>query len=298
MSYENTHLWAADTIRAQIRNQALHNVISKALDYYYLGAVFPDTCSYSNDPEIRKISDLLHGETGIPANKVVFDVLDRVIQIRDENNFAFVSGYLTHMALDIAFHPLVVYLSGYLPQQTPEQASKSSYLHWHYETFIDKHFNNTFYLDQIIKPDIVQDLIIPSVLGVPEEAVADALQRQISYFRRVNSRFFYWIYRIAVGIGFIDKKYIGGFYANLDFEQTELPQEIQYRDLFSGEKRETTLDDLMNQGLATGAEMILAAYDFYNGKISRQICENAIVGNSLDTGQGERTKAEIKFSIG
>ncbi len=298
MAYENTHLWAADKIRAQLGNQALENLISKRSDFYHLGAVFPDTCSYSRNPEIRNISDFLHGETGIPTNKVVFDVLERVIRTRDDSNFVFICGYLTHMALDIVFHPLVVYFSGYLPQQSPTRASNSSYLHWHYETFIDKHFNNRFYLERTINPDIVRDLLIPSVLDVPEEAVMAALKRQISFFRRVNSRFFYWVYRMATGAGFVDRKYIGGFYANLDFDRTALPRKIQYRDLFSGEKRETTLDNLMDRSLSMGTDMILAAYDYYTGKISRQACENAIAGHDLDTGRSGKTKADINFSIG
>jgi len=297
MAYENTHLWAADKIRAQLGNQALDNLLSKGSDFYHLGAVFPDTCSYSRDPEIRNISDFLHGETGIPTNKVVFDILDRVIRTRDDSNFDFICGYLTHMALDIVFHPLVVYFSGYLPQQNPARASNSSYLHWHYETFIDKHFNNGFYLDRTIKPDIVRDLLILSVLDVPEEAVMASLKRQISYFRRVNSRFYYWIYRLAIPLGFIDKKYIGGFYAHLDCDRTGLPEKIHYRDLFSGEEKETTLDSLMNRSLSMGKDMLSAAYDYYCGKIDREMCKNTIVGHGLDTGQSGKTKADIRFSI-
>jgi hypothetical protein len=297
MAYENTHLWAADTIRAQFRNQALGEIISKGIDYFYLGSVFPDTCSYSRDRGIRKISDRLHGETGIASNEVVFDVLDRIIQAPDENNFAFICGYLTHMAIDIVFHPMVVYISGYLPRQNSKRASHSSYLHWLYETFIDKHFNNRFYLDQMIKPAIVRNLIILSVLNVPEQAAEAALHRQISYFRRVNSRFYYWVYRLAIHLRFIDKKYIGGFYAHLNYDRTGLPEKIHFRDLFSGEEKEATLDSLMNRSLSMGKDMLSAAYDYYCGKIDRETCKNTIVGHNLDTGQSGRTKADIRFAM-
>jgi len=185
--------------------------------------------------------------------------LNRVIWTQDDKTFSFVCGYLTHMALEIVFHPLVVYVSGFLPRQDFDQASNSSYLHWHYETFSDKHFNNGFFLGQIIKPNIVQDLVIPSVLDVSEAAVLAVLKRQVSFFSRVNSRFFYWVYRIAIAAGFVDRKYIGGFYANLDFDRSELPRQIQYRDLFSGEEKVTSLNDLMDRSLSMGTEMILEA---------------------------------------
>ena len=71
MSYENTHLWAADAVKEQITNDALRELVNSSIDYYYFGAVFPDTLSYSHDRKIRDISNFLHGETGIPPNGVV-----------------------------------------------------------------------------------------------------------------------------------------------------------------------------------------------------------------------------------
>ena len=57
MTYENTHLWAADAVKAQIIIDALNELINNNIDYYYFGAVFPDTFSYSQDKKISDISE-------------------------------------------------------------------------------------------------------------------------------------------------------------------------------------------------------------------------------------------------
>ncbi len=90
MAYENTHLWAADAVRERIKNSALRELITGSIDYYYFGAVFPDTLSYSHDKKIRDISNFLHGETGIPPNGVVFDVLDMAKRVGNKKNLAFI----------------------------------------------------------------------------------------------------------------------------------------------------------------------------------------------------------------
>jgi len=297
MTYENTHLWAADAVKKQTAIDALRELINSNIDYYYFGAVFPDTFSYSQDKKISDISNFLHGGTGAPTNGVVFDVLDRTKYTRDKKNLAFICGFLTHCAMDIVFHPVVEYFSGYKPQSSPRKASKSSYLHWHYETTIDKRFNSEFYLKRIIKPTVVQDLIVASILNISEQVILDCLKKQITYFRRTHSRLIYRIYRMLSKIGLFERKYLGGFYANLKVDPTRLPENIQYKDIISGENRETTMDGLMDQGIQTGVKMVESAFDYYCGNISRQVCEKTIAGNNLDTGQIGKTRADVRFSV-
>ena len=50
MVYENTHLWAAEQIKSRIKNRIIEETIGNNLDYYHLGAIFPDVLFYSNDP--------------------------------------------------------------------------------------------------------------------------------------------------------------------------------------------------------------------------------------------------------
>jgi hypothetical protein len=297
MVYENTHLWAANAIKKQITNSILREIISTNIDHYHLGAVFPDTLYYSDDSKIKDIANFLHGDTNTPTNKIVFDVLDRIKRTQNDTNLAFICGYLTHCAMDIVFHPVVFYFSGYKKNSGAQEQARSSYLHWHYETFIDKRFNETFFLHHLIKPAVVDDLTVFSVLKISKRTIRNCLAKQISYFRRIHSRLFYNVYRVLAKIGWVEKKYIAGFYANLDVDQNRLAEKIEYQDIISGRTKKATLDGLMANAIEMGVKMVESAYDYYRGNISRQDCERIVVGKNLDTGQGGKTKADIRYSI-
>jgi len=298
MSFENTHLWAADVVKNRITEEALRELIITHIDYYNFGAVFPDTFSFSHSRKTKDISNLIHGNTGALTNGLVFDMLDHVKQTRDKKNLAFIYGFLTHCAMDIVFHPIVRYFSGYKPGNNYQAASESSYLHWHYETQIDKQFNNEFYLDEIIKPTVVQNLIITSILNVSEQTILDCLKKQITYFKRFRRGYTYnKIFRILSRVGLAEKNYLGGFYANLKVDPARIPENIRYKDIISGEKKETTLNNLMNQGIKMSIKMVESAYDYYSTKISRQVCQNTISGENLETGQIGKTVADVKFSV-
>ncbi|OEU53967.1 MAG: hypothetical protein BA862_13095 [Desulfobulbaceae bacterium S3730MH12] len=297
MSFENTHLWAADVVKEQIVIDVLRELIVSNIDYYYLGAIFPDTFSYSREKKIRDISSTLHGNTGTLSNQLVFDVLERIKHTGDKKNLAFICGFLTHCAMDIVFHPIIGYFCGYKPQNNDKEAARSSYLHWHYETEIDKRFNNDFYLDRIVKPTAAQDLLVASILNTSEQVISDCLKRQITFFKRFRSLYIYTIYRMLSKTGLVEKKYLGGFYANLKVDSMRIPDNIRYRDIISGEDKETTMDNLMDQGIKMGIKMVESAFDYRSGKISLKLCKNTISGSNLDTGRIDKTMADVKFSV-
>ena len=297
MAYENTHLWAADVVRGRLQSSVLKKLITDSIDCYYFGAVFPDTLSYSNDKKIREISNFLHGETAMPPNEVIFEVLDMTKRTGDKKNLTFSCGFLTHCAMDIVSHPIVFYFSGFKPENSPWKASKNAYLHWHYETYIDKRFNKNFFLDKIIKPTVVRDLVVSSILNISEQIILDSLKKQIAYFSRTNSQFFYKLYRMLNKTGIVKRKYLGGFYANLEVDPMRLPEKLQYRDIISGENKETTMNGLMNEGINIGVKMVESAYDYHCGKISRQICEKTMGLNNLGTGQIGKTMTDVRFSM-
>ncbi len=297
MSSENSHLWAADVVKEQIESDVLRELIGSNIDHYYLGAVFPDIFFYSRDKKTRDISSALHGKNGTLTNGLVFDVLDRIRHTGDKKNLAFICGFLTHCAMDIVFHPIILYFSGYMPQNSKRKAAKSSYLHWHYETEIDKRFNNEFYLDEIIKLTVVPDLLAVSILNTPELVISDCIRSQIILFKRFRRPYVYRTHRILSAIGLVEKQYLGGFYANLKVDPSRIPDNISYRDIISGEDQETTMDDLMNQGIEMSIKMIESAFDYHCGKISLKLCKDTISGNNLNTGQIGKTMGDVKFSL-
>jgi hypothetical protein len=297
MVYENTHLWAAEQIRSRIENRLIAETIGSDLDFYYLGAVFPDILYYSKDPRISRAAYFLHGDTGVPTNAFIFDVLDQVKDRPDEKTLVFIWGFLTHCAMDIVFHPVVFYFSGYAPQDDQTSQLHSEYLHLHYETIIDRHFNKGIFLENMIKPGIVKDLAIPSIRNISRRDIESCLKKQIFYFRLIHSRLYYLIFKMFAKMGLVDKRLVAGFYANLDVETKKLPEKLSYQDIISGSHRETTLEDLLEDGINMAVMMIEAAYEYYVGKISKESCKSTIAGNNLETGRVGKTKKDIRFSL-
>ena len=87
MSFENTHLWAADVVKEQITVAVLRKLIINNIDYYNFGAVFPDTFSYNRNRKIRGISSFIHGNTEVLTNGLVFDMLDQIGHTRDKKTW-------------------------------------------------------------------------------------------------------------------------------------------------------------------------------------------------------------------
>jgi len=296
MVYENTHLWAAEQIRSRIENHLITETIGGHADFYYLGAVFPDILYYSRDPRVSRAAYFLHGDTGVPTNAFIFDVLDQIQDTPDEKTLVFTWGFLSHCALDIVFHPVVFYFSGYAPQDDHTRQLHSEYRHLHYETIIDRHFNKGSFLENMINPAIVKDLTLPPMRNISRRDIQNCLKRQIFYFRLIHNRLYYLIFKMLAQVGLADRRLVAGFYANLAVETKTLPQKLIYRDIITGSDRATTLEDLMEESIALAVKMIEAAGDYYAGNISRQSCQSTIAGNNLDTGQVNKTKADIRFS--
>ena len=297
MVYENTHLWAAEKIRGRIKNKKIEDIIAANIDHYHLGAFFPDILFFNQDPKIRDSASFLHGAKGVPTNVFIFEILDHIRGSRDEKNLAFICGVLTHFAMDIVFHPLVFYFSGYNPQNGPGEQRQSAYLHWHYETLIDRHFNQKVFLERVVNPAVVDDVAMPLIQNISRSTLKSSLQRQIFYFRRIHSRFYYLIFKLLAGIGLLDQQLVGGFYPNLNVEKKRLPEKLIYRDIISGEDREATLDGLLEKAISLAVKMIASAYEYYAGSISKEICKNTIAGENLDTGRVDKTKEDIRFSV-
>ena len=297
MVHENTHLWAAEQIRSRIENRLIAETIGSNLDFYYLGSIFPDILFYSRNPRLSRAAYFLHGEPGVPTNAFIFDVLDQVKDTPDEKILVFIWGFLTHCAMDIAFHPVVTYFSGYAPQDDQTGQLHSEYLHLHYETIIDRHFNKGIFLENMIKPAIVKDLTIPSIRNISRWDIESCLKKQIFYFRLTHSRLYYILFKILANMGLADKRLVAGFYANLAAETKKLPQKLTYRDIISGSDMEATLEDLMEEGINMAIKMVAAAYNYYARNISKQSCRNTITGHNLVTGRVNKTKADIRFSL-
>lgn len=295
MPFENTHLFLADQIRQKLRGDLVH-MVEEYPHHFYLGAVFPDTLFYSKNDDIFQTAYQLHGDDGSPTNRFVFEVLDHIKGSGDRRNFSFIAGYLTHCAADITFHPLVFYLSGQIANADAKQKQRGAYLHWYYETMIDRHLNDRFNLHEWVHPALIADLIAPQILDIDAAMIAKTLKRQIRYFSMIRSRFYYYAFRVLCGTRFVPPETIAGFYDHLKTEDINLPEVIHYRDLFSGEHRETTLNDLTDKTTALGYRLIDSAYLYFSESITRDECKKTIAGENLDTGRLDKTARHIRFA--
>ena len=297
MAYENTHLFAAEKIRSCLEQPDLKNILEINRSFYLLGAIFPDICFFSNSKAIRCISEQLHGGDGTPTNKAIFRVLDAINRRPDPQAFAFVCGFSTHLALDITVHPVIYYFSGFKADGSPQELKRSSYLHWHYETCLDHRFNNRYYLERLVTVETANALRIGRFLDIQEPELLNALARQISYFSRNRSPFYYRWYRLIKQLGWLDEKYLAGHYTNLEVDRSRLPELLYYRDPVSGERKKKTLEELMQSGIAKGRKMVQAVYAYHREDIDKNACQKVIDGSNLDTGMVGILASDIRYSI-
>ena len=296
MPFENTHLFLADKVLKSLQNEDLTEILKEHLDYYYLGSIFPDTLFYARDDKLSQVAFRLHGDDGQPTNRFVFDVLDRIREQGSLRDFAFAAGFLTHCAADITFHPVVFYISGYMPDASEQAKQRTSFLHWQYETLIDQLLNDRFRLEELVQPSLVRDLAAPDVLGIDADTLVRHLEKQRGYFLKIRSRFYYHIFRILSRLRVVPPESVAGFYQSLNKGDITLPKRIPFRDVVSGEERETSLEDLTEQSVDLGGRLVVAAHDYFTSAIGRQECEAIMKGESLHTGKRGKTLKDVRHA--
>ena len=296
MPFENTHLYLADKVRQALQNDDLSAILKAHLDYYYIGSIFPDTLFFAKDDELSRVAFGLHGDEGQPTNRFAFNVLERIQASGSQRDFAFIAGFLTHCAADIVFHPIVFYISGYMPQSSEQAKQKSSFLHWKYETLMDKQLNDRFRFEELVQPQLVRDLVVPEVLGVDADIIVKHLEKQWGYLSKTRSRFYYHVFRVLSRLGLVPPEAVAGFYESLKTKDIFLPERISCRDVLSGEEVETSLDELADRSVNLGCRLVVAAHEYFTGAINRDECESTIKGESLHTGQLGKTLLHVKHS--
>ena len=157
MPKENTHIYFADGLLARLDNE-LKKLVKDNIDYFYLGSITPDTFYYSEQKAIVEISDYLHGNDGNLTNELIFDLLDTARDNKNDKDFVFALGFITHCALDIIWHPVIFYLTGDYHSLDKSIAAKAQYQHRYFETQLDSKVNNKFFIGELIKASCLEKL--------------------------------------------------------------------------------------------------------------------------------------------
>lgn len=122
MPKEITHILFSDaTLKKLDSKHKLFNSISSNLDFYHLGAIAVDSFYYNIkipfiDKDFHQWGDMVHGAEGNDTALAFRNCAEYLKENKNEPLFdkkiAFICGFLTHMAMDINFHPYVYYFSG------------------------------------------------------------------------------------------------------------------------------------------------------------------------------------------
>ncbi len=298
MVKENTHLFAAEKILHLIEGADIRKLIEANIGSYHLGSIILDSFFYSGDKNIKKISALLHGKQGDLTNGIIFQVLDEARNSRNAADLSFIMGYLTHSALDITFHPVIYYYTGNHRDGSIDER-KATYLHWHYETYLDGKWNDRYYIEDLIDEKLIHGLrffdIISKKMNVPKGGLLNAVRIQKFFNKLFRSELAYRFICFAKRIHLTDETPLGIFYGNLDREKIKLEESLVFRDLISGDEKKTSLDFILEEACSLGVSMIKSAYDYYNGG-SREECERVISGKSLATGKLKIPVSDIKYT--
>jgi hypothetical protein len=297
---ENTHLYFAHSIPERLPDKRLGDLIRHEIASFYFGSIIPDTFYYSPKKEVIAISEILHGRSGNPTNEMIFSLLKVAKETREERDFVFALGFITHCVLDIVFHPVIYYLSGNYYDSDKEKADDAVYLHRHLETDLDRQVNQEFYYEKLIKLQLLDVLHLDEVLErkfkLKKNLLASLLKRKRILLALSRTTIFYKFIYFLYAIGVIKHKlFLGIFYANLKDDNRSLPTQIDYRDIITGAPLHTTVEELFEKAMLLAIERITVASDYYHGKIKSEEAKKIIRGESLNTGRENCPVTEIKY---
>lgn len=123
MPKEITHILFSDETfdKLKLDKNRLSEIISSNLDFYHFGCVGVDSFYYNIklpfiDKEFVQWGDFVHGADGNDTALAFRNCADYLKKNLNEPSFdkklAFIAGFITHIAMDINFHPYVYYFSG------------------------------------------------------------------------------------------------------------------------------------------------------------------------------------------
>jgi len=297
MPKENTHIFFAEMARRGLEVSDIFDLLSREKEYYHLGAVNPDSFFYSRDESIIKISDRFHGKDGNLTNEIIIDVLENGKTDRD---LAHILGYITHCALDMTFHPVIYYLTGnYYKHETTEGSER--YRHRYMETCLDMAIGNTFRMHFLLDPGLPEGLafepLISERFSVPVSIIRRTFVRQLRFNRCFASSAAYFVALVLNRFGLLTYPDLPPlFYRSVKRHDFSTEEKVTYRDLVSGEEKITSVAELFEVAKERAHDMMMAAYEYSTGRITREECLKKIPGESLDTGLVGTPVSDIRYT--
>jgi len=299
MVNENSHIFVAHEVLKRIRSDEIRSIIEKHIDEFNLGAVILD--SFFFDKRFQSISYNLHGAKGEPTSEIIFEMMKDYIKEGDNKGAAFIFGYLTHMAADISFHPMVFYKAGNYNSKDPMIKKNVAKFHLKIEGYIDESFNKTYEVSKDINPNIIKGMTFTKVFAnyfgkraLKMKAITlNCVRKQIFFSSLFKNRFVYEVVKFLTRINFLKRGEVGLFY--FDIDQDFLKKPIIYKHPVTGKKYTKRLTELFKESEDLGIKMINTANKFMKDGISEKKCREVIDGKSLSTGIVGKGIDSMKF---
>jgi hypothetical protein len=300
MPKENTHTYFAEKVLSKIQKEdpILAGQIQERQKFYLLGSYSPDVFFYSKNPENKKISDFIHGHEGEKTNITPIKLAEKIKQERNPRDEIFLYGFLTHMAMDIVFHPIIFYLTGNPYSENKEQNPKNFHRHRQLETALDRKLHSQFKLldpQSVDIPSLKFASLLENKFNVSQKEILETYQKHYSNNLLFRRKYLYYLILFLNKINILKiSDLLGLFYPNA--KKIQFPEKIKYKDLFNGKTKETTLKKLFKEAENLSKNYILTVRKFLNDEISKKDVEEVIQGQNLDTGVVGKTAKEINYT--
>lgn len=148
MPKEVVHWIIAEEVFQQLDQSSEYRLsLSKHKDLFYMGAVFHDALYYytGNNQKFLKLPGELHGskkEDTFAFTKALVEKKESATNEQKEMIEALIAGLLSHIFVDINFHPFIYYFTGHYYDQDPKKRELAQRRHRSLESLLDLHFDD------------------------------------------------------------------------------------------------------------------------------------------------------------
>lgn len=290
MPREIVHFEVLSAARAVIPKEL--QVVSTALDSYpelaLLGSIAPDAPYYHvKDPSFKHVGEIVHGTNGENTYKIPAQALQSS-SAKSPSLLAFIAGYLSHVATDQIFHPLVFSQTGDYYHTDPTQAFLARGRHRYFETVLDNFWKEKFNckfssINFLIKSNASDLRHITNLLDrvCQTSGWQLAIESLAKYKARFTSLTWALFAPLLVTLNPKLKEYAGLFNCFIS-ASNDFSEKLNYRHPISGDEITTDFDQLRSEAINN----TIRTWQLFLPLIKRELSDTKFIdsnyGNSLN----------------
>ncbi len=321
MPKEITHIAFSDISLEQIKNTEVGNCINNSKNSFHFGSLAVDSFYYNIklpiiDKKFFQWGDLVHGAEGNNPFLPIYSTLKYLKDNKEDKLFsdkiAFISGYLTHCAMDINYHPYVYYFSGNYYDPDKDESINAQMRHRIIESWIDlyiiktrnKYDTQSAY--RVFEPDKLNFNLLKFICEhfsktweADEKEVFNFIRR--GYFIQKLSNALYdnkMMKNYVKIINDLSKNKLRSYLALFYPDNYDIPDYIinfgTFKNPVTGEEFNSSFEILWKNALKLSTDF-LNAVDKYVFNNDESILFEVIKGYSLDIGLIEVPVKEVKY---